>query len=75
MAAISPIPLLVVHGDADPFFPVVHADALYAAAREPKELWVRPGLGHAEGAVDAALLADIATWVRDRVDAVVQGGP
>lgn len=73
-ATIAPIPLLVVHGDADPFFPVAHAEALDAAAREPKELWVRPGLGHAEGAVDAALLGDIAGWVRDRVTLVVEGG-
>jgi fermentation-respiration switch protein FrsA (DUF1100 family) len=74
VADISPIPLLVVHGDADPFFPVWHATELAAAAREPKELWVRPGLGHAEGSVDAALLDEIARWVRDRVRAVVDGG-
>jgi fermentation-respiration switch protein FrsA (DUF1100 family) len=67
VATISPIPLLVVHGDADPFFPVDHAEALDAAAREPKTLWIRPGLGHAEGSVDAALLAEIATWVREAV--------
>ena len=73
-SAISPIPLLVVHGDADPFFPVWHAETIAAAAQEPKELWIRPGLGHAEGAVDAALLTEIAAWVRDRVAAVAEGG-
>ncbi len=62
-AAISPIPLLVVHGEADPFFPVAHAEALVAAAGEPKALWVRPGFGHAEGAVDGDLLRAIAGWV------------
>jgi len=72
-AAIAPTPLLVVHGDADPFFPVVHAEALAAAAREPKELWIRPGLGHAEGAVDAALLAEIAAWVRSRTGGTLGG--
>lgn len=64
--AIAPTPLLVVHGDADPCFPVAHAEALHAAARHPKALWIRPGLGHAEGAVGADLLAEIAGWVRDR---------
>ena len=73
-AAISPAPLLVVHGDADPFFPVAHAQAIEAAARDPKELWIRPGFGHAEGAVDAALLADLVRWIRDRTGAVVDGG-
>ena len=66
-AEIAPIPLLVVHGDEDPFFPVEHAEALAAAAREPKELWIRPGFGHAEGSVDDALLGEIAAWVRGRV--------
>ena len=74
VTAISPIPLLVVHGDADPFFPVVHAEALYARAREPKELWIRPALGHAEGAVDGVLLADIASWVGERAGVTVPGG-
>jgi len=67
-AMISPTPLLVVHGDADPFFPVSHADLLFAAAGEPKELWVRPGFGHAEGATDAALVRDVLGWVRSRLD-------
>lgn len=51
-ARVAPIPLLVVHGDADRYLPVEHAQRLYAAAREPKELWVVAGYGHAEaGAV------------------------
>ena len=41
---IAPVPLLVVHGDADKYFPVGHAEALYAAAGEPRELWIEPGL-------------------------------
>jgi pimeloyl-ACP methyl ester carboxylesterase len=53
---ISPIPLLLVHGDADHYFPVEHPQALYAAAREPKELWLLPGFGHAESAATPELL-------------------
>ena len=49
-ARISPVPLLIVHGDRDHYFPVEHAEALYAAAREPKELWLVEGFGHAESA-------------------------
>ena len=51
---ISPIPLLIVHGDSDHYFPVEHPEALYAAAREPKELWLLEGFGHAESAADLA---------------------
>ena len=47
-ARIAPVPLLVVHGDADHYFPVEHAEHLFAAAGEPKELWLEPGFGHAE---------------------------
>jgi pimeloyl-ACP methyl ester carboxylesterase len=60
---ISPTPLLIVHGDRDPFFPQDHARQLYAAAREPKELWLVPGFGHAERASDDALIDRIAAWV------------
>jgi fermentation-respiration switch protein FrsA (DUF1100 family) len=74
VAAIAPIPLLVVHGDADPFFPVAHAEALFAAALEPKDLWIRAGFGHAEGAIDSSLLSAITAWVRERVGVVVEGG-
>ena len=64
-ARISPIPFLVVHGDRDPYFPVEHAHQLYDAAREPKELWVVEGFGHAESGSDAALVDRIAGWVRE----------
>jgi pimeloyl-ACP methyl ester carboxylesterase len=61
-ARIAPIPLLVVHGDKDPYFPVEHAHQLYEAAREPKELWIVPGFGHAESGSNDALLDRIAAW-------------
>ena len=49
-AKIAPVPLLIVHGDQDHYFPPEHARQLYMAAREPKELWLLPGMGHAESA-------------------------
>ncbi|HSA54007.1 MAG TPA: alpha/beta fold hydrolase [Yinghuangia sp.] len=60
---ISPVPLLVVHGDRDAYFPLDHAEQLFAAARDPKELWIEPGLGHAENAVAPELVARIGAWV------------
>ncbi len=62
-AQISPIPLLIVHGDKDLYFPVDHAQRLYDAAREPKELWLVPGLGHAESGCRPALVDRIGRWV------------
>ena len=59
---IAPTPLLVVHGDRDPFFPIDHAQDIYTAAREPKELWIETGFGHAEGAAEAGLIDRIGRW-------------
>lgn len=45
-ASIAPRPLLLIHGDADPVIPVEHSRQIFAAAGEPKELWIAPGAGH-----------------------------
>ncbi len=68
-AKIAPTPLLVVHGDRDGYFPVDHAEQIYEAAHDPKELWIVPGFGHAEsGAVEApAVLDRIGRWVREAI--------
>ena len=47
-------------GDQDVFFPPDHAEELFAAAREPKELWTVPGFAHAATATRPALLDRIA---------------
>jgi pimeloyl-ACP methyl ester carboxylesterase len=60
---IAPTPLLLVHGDADPFFPLEHAEQLYGAAREPRELWIEPGFGHAEAAATPVLIGRIGQWI------------
>ena len=62
-AKIAPVPLLIVHGDQDHYFPPEHARQLYLAAREPKELWLLPGMGHAESACSQDLVDRIARWL------------
>jgi fermentation-respiration switch protein FrsA (DUF1100 family) len=66
-AQISPVPLLIVHGDKDHYFPPEHARQLYQAAREPKELWLIPGMGHAEAACDADLVDRIGDWIASAI--------
>jgi fermentation-respiration switch protein FrsA (DUF1100 family) len=46
MKRISPIPLLVIQGDRDAIVPLHHAQRLYDAALEPKQLWIVAGAGH-----------------------------
>lgn len=48
VAGISPRPLFLIHGDADRIVPVTMSQDLYAAAQEPKTLWIVPGAGHLE---------------------------
>ncbi|MFB8247455.1 alpha/beta hydrolase [Streptomyces sp. NPDC055952] len=59
---IAPTPLLIVHGDADGYFPLDHPRMLAAAAGDQGELWLEPGMGHAEHAAGEELLDRIATW-------------
>lgn len=57
---VAPAPLLVVHGIDDHFFGPEQAHLLYAAAREPKMLWLEPaGFGHAEDGVTSAFVKRI----------------
>lgn len=58
------VPLLILHGDADAFFPLDHPQAL-AAAAPSATVWIEPGFGHAEGAITDTLLDRIASWGRN----------
>jgi fermentation-respiration switch protein FrsA (DUF1100 family) len=46
IAALSPRPLLLIHGAADSLIPVSHAHELFAAAHEPKQRWIVEGAEH-----------------------------
>jgi len=70
-AYLAPIPFLLVHGDADTYFPLEHPEAVHRGAVqgardrgfEPKiDLWIEPGFAHAEAAVDDELLDRICAW-------------
>lgn len=67
---IAPVPLLIVHGDQDAYFPLDHPHALAAAAGEGgAELWIEPGMGHAENAAPTALLHRIGGWLEGGIAA------
>jgi pimeloyl-ACP methyl ester carboxylesterase len=65
---VAPVPLLVVHGDRDAYFPLDHPRMLAEASGGHAELWLEPGMGHAENAAPDALLDRIGRW------ALAQGG-
>jgi uncharacterized protein len=46
IAGISPTPILIIAGEGDQLIPADNGRRLYAAAKEPKELWIIPVTGH-----------------------------
>ncbi len=49
VAAISPRPLLLIHGDQDRLTRVENAYLLSRLSAPPTQLWIQPGLGHVQG--------------------------
>ncbi|MCB0196402.1 MAG: alpha/beta fold hydrolase [Anaerolineae bacterium] len=47
LAGFQPRPVLIIHGLEDQLFPPEHAKRMFAAAQEPKDLWLIEGLRHA----------------------------
>lgn len=67
---IAPVPLLIVHGTRDGYFPVDHPHSLAeAAAPGGAELWLEEDFGHAENAAGDELLTRIAAWATKAVGA------
>ncbi len=62
--AIAPRPLLIVHGDADRYFPLRHPEAI-ATGAPAAEVWIEPAMGHAEVATTDELVGRIARWITD----------
>jgi pimeloyl-ACP methyl ester carboxylesterase len=55
-------PLLIVHGTADSYFSVAHAQLLHRNATG-SELWIEPGMGHAESATTNTLIERMSAWI------------
>jgi len=55
VAAISPLPLLLIHGDHDVVVPAHHSRQLFERAGEPKQLWIVPGAGHTQSLESEAI--------------------
>ena len=64
-AQLPGIPLLVVHGDADHYFPLEHPEAIVTAAggaASSVDLWVEEGFGHAEASIPDEAIDRIGRW-------------
>ena len=49
---VCPVPVLILHGLDDPIVQTHHGRMLFAAAREPKQLWLTATPGHIQSFAD-----------------------
>ncbi len=85
VAELAATDLLIVHGDADHYFPLEHAHALFEASRQSlawrtknvgeevgvrRDLWIESGFGHAEAAVDRDLVDRIGLWLSQSAEPI-----
>lgn len=68
IAAVSPLPLVLIHGEADAIVPPHHAQRLFETAGWPKELWLLPGTGHIQSVRDPALRRRLSDYLRRIAD-------
>jgi uncharacterized protein len=64
VAEVSPLPLLLIHGERDSIVPVRHSQRLYDAAAEPRELWLVPHAGHIQALRNPELRERLGAFMR-----------
>ncbi len=60
---VSPVPLLLLAGEADTIVPMHHAEALYEKAREPKTLWRLRHAGHIQSMAFEEVRRELVAWM------------
>lgn len=67
-ARIAPVPLLIIADGADTIVPPHHAEALYAAAGEPKAIWRLPEAGHTQALATLANRQRLVEYLKNVMD-------
>jgi uncharacterized protein len=75
MDRIAPIPLLLVHGTDDHYFWPQHAIALQNASMGHAELWLEPGMAHAETGTNRVVLRRVRQWIARQLVTLSETGP
>ena len=60
---LSPIPLLLIHGDRDSIVPPHHSQRLYERAAEPKNIWLVPDTGHIQALKERSIRQRLAAFL------------
>jgi fermentation-respiration switch protein FrsA (DUF1100 family) len=61
--SLSPIPLLLIHGDRDSIVPPHHSQRLYDRAAEPKHIWLVPDAGHIQALRERSVRQRLAAFL------------
>ena len=64
---VSPIPLLIIHGDQDTMVPLHHGTVLYGKALAPKKLWVVKGRGHIQAFTEKDIREEFVHYLKDAI--------
>ncbi len=64
---VSPVPLLIIHGEQDPVVPIHHGQILYDAAVQPKELWKSTVPGHVSSFADKRVREKLVRYLAVRL--------
>jgi fermentation-respiration switch protein FrsA (DUF1100 family) len=67
IADVSPVPVLILHGMCDPVVPAHHGELLFAAAREPKELWLTTPEGHTRSLFESTVRERLKAYLMSHV--------
>ena len=63
IASIAPVPVLIIQGEDDAIVDPGHARDLYAAANQPKALWLVPGAPHIAALRTPAMRDRFVAWL------------
>ncbi len=60
---VSPVPLLIIHGEQDPVVPIHHGQILYDEALPPKKFWMSPVPGHVNSFADEGVREELVRYL------------
>jgi fermentation-respiration switch protein FrsA (DUF1100 family) len=66
ISKVSPVPVLIMHGEKDTVVPNRHSRMLYDAASQPKEYWTTPAPGHIMSFADEAIRRKFVEFLRNK---------
>ena len=64
---VSPVPLLIIHGEQDPVVPVHHGQMLYDAALQPKAFWKTTIPGHIRSFADEGVRERLVGYLNEHI--------